>query len=200
MDAALWLRVSTGEQHTENQELDLRRLAHQRGIRVMSLYRLTDVSAFRGKQRPVLDAALEAAHRGEFQCLLVWALDRLSRESAVAPWQILQRFKDAGVDVISYTEPWVSTTGPSGELLTLIAGWFAHYESVRRGERIRAGLARRAAEGLPVGRKKGARDLRPRRRSGYVARYEDRPNKLSLDRRVAADVSAEIAPRRANKR
>ena len=36
------------------------------------------------------------------------------------------------------------------------AGWMAERESARRGERIKAGLARRQAEGKPVGRQPGA--------------------------------------------
>jgi hypothetical protein len=41
-----------------------------------------------------------------------------------------------------------------------------------RSEQVKAGLARRKAEGLPVGRRTGAKDARPRRKSGYLARWE----------------------------
>jgi len=48
----------------------------------------------------------------------------------------------------------------------------AKMESDRRSERIKAGLARRHAEGKPVRRQPGAADKKPRKRSGYVARWE----------------------------
>jgi len=53
-----------------------------------------------------------------------------------------------------------------------VMAWVARMESQRRSERVRAGLARRRAQGLPVGRQPGAKDTRPRKRSGYVARWE----------------------------
>jgi putative DNA-invertase from lambdoid prophage Rac len=45
-------------------------------------------------------------------------------------------------------------------------------ESRRRSERTKAGLDRRRRQGLPVGRQPGSADKKPRRRSGYVARWE----------------------------
>lgn len=57
-------------------------------------------------------------------------------------------------------------------MLVAFAGWMAQQESARRSERIRAGLARRRAEGKPVGRQAGAADKKLRKRSGYVARWE----------------------------
>ncbi len=53
------------------------------------------------------------------------------------------------------------------------AGWMALQESKRRSERIQAGLARRRAEGRPVGRQPGVKDRKPRKRSGYVAAWEE---------------------------
>jgi DNA invertase Pin-like site-specific DNA recombinase len=58
------------------------------------------------------------------------------------------------------------------ELLAAIMASMARMESQRRGERVRAGLARRKAAGLPVERQPGAKDKARRRRSGYVARWE----------------------------
>jgi DNA invertase Pin-like site-specific DNA recombinase len=58
------------------------------------------------------------------------------------------------------------------DILIAFAGWMAERESARRSERITAGLAKRKAEGKPVGRQPGSSDKKPRRRSGYVARWE----------------------------
>lgn len=73
---------------------------------------------------------------------------------------------------MSLTEPWASTDGPFADLLALLIGWFANFESLRRSERIKAGLERRKAQGGHVGRKAGAKDKGKRRRSGYYRRWE----------------------------
>lgn len=172
MNAALWLRVSTDDQHAANQAPALRRLARQHKARIVKVYQLDGASAFKGEHRELLDQALADAHRGEYQRLYVWSLDRLDRESAIGPFLLLRRFRQAGVDVVSQAEPWVAMDGPFADLIVLLVGWFANFESVRRSERTRAGLARRKAEGKPIGRQPGAVDKGKRRRSGYVARYE----------------------------
>lgn len=66
-----------------------------------------------------------------------------------------------------------STDGPFADLLALLVGWFANFESQRRSERIKAGLERRKAQGPHMGRKAGARDKGRRRRSGYYKRWEN---------------------------
>ena len=164
--------MSKSEQHPENQEAQLREWAVRRDLNIVRVFRLQGANAFKGEHRAVLDEAVAAAHRGEFQVLLVWALDRLDRESPTGPFEIMQRFKLAGCDVLSLTEPWAAMDGPFSDLMTLIVGWFANFESQRRSERIKAGLERRKAQGLPIGRQPGAKDRKKRKRSGYVARWE----------------------------
>jgi putative DNA-invertase from lambdoid prophage Rac len=85
----------------------------------------------------------------------------------------MRQFSDRGVAVWSLKESWTETSDPHvRELITAIMAWVARMESQCRSERTRAGLARRKAAGLPVGRQPGAKDTRPRKRSGYVARWE----------------------------
>jgi putative DNA-invertase from lambdoid prophage Rac len=74
--------------------------------------------------------------------------------------------------VVSVKESWLNGSPEVQDVLVAFAGWMAQQESSRRSERIRAGLARRKAEGKPVGRQAGSTDRKPRKRSGYVARWE----------------------------
>ncbi len=76
--AALYVRVSTREQTTKNQELELRRWADRLGFEVVCVYSETASGA--RSDRVALAAVLAAAHRREFDVLLIWSLDRLSRE------------------------------------------------------------------------------------------------------------------------
>jgi DNA invertase Pin-like site-specific DNA recombinase len=86
---ALYLRVSTDRQNCENQRPALEQLAAARGLEVVRVYE-EQVSAV-AKHRPEWEAVKAAAHRGEFQVLVVFALDRVDgflnpRESGVEKW------------------------------------------------------------------------------------------------------------------
>lgn len=169
--AALWLRVSTDEQHTENQRPLLEQMAKRRGFEVVRVYECA-LSAWTGKHQAVLDEAMLDAHRGEYETLFVWAIDRVSREGIEATFRTVRQFADRGVTIVSHEEPWLNGSSDVQELMLAISAWMARKESDRRSARIRAGLARRKAEGGHVGRKAGAKDVKKRKRSGYVARYE----------------------------
>ena len=171
--AALWLRVSSEDQTTANQEPELLALAAARGFEVAEVYRLEGESAWSGSggYRKALDGMLRDARRGRFAVLLVWALDRLSREGPLATLQLVDRLGRAGVQVVSLHEPWTEAGGELRELLLAITAWVARMESQRRSERTKAGLERARAEGKRIGRPPGARDGRKRRRSGYFRRW-----------------------------
>src|SRR5216683_6575976 len=157
--AAIWARVSTREQETENQLAKLREWAQQRGWPVEVEYVLQE-SAFNGKHRAQLAQALQDARVGRYQVLLVWALDRLSREGIEAMLSTMRQFRERGVRVLSLQESWTDGPPEMQELLTSFFAWIAQQESMRRGERIRAGLERRRRDGKPVGRQFGAVDKR----------------------------------------
>jgi DNA invertase Pin-like site-specific DNA recombinase len=101
------------------------------------------------------------------------ALDRLTRAGAEETLALLRRFRERGVTVLSVQEPWLNSSPDIADVLVAFHGWIAEQESRRRSERVRAGLARRKAEGKPLGRQVGATDKKPRKRSGYVARWEN---------------------------
>ena len=170
---AIWARVSGDDQEAANQLGELRSWAERRGFEVAAEYRLGSASAWTGKHRDTLCLALDDARLGRFDVLLVWALDRLSREGIEATLSAMRQFADRGVAVWSLRESWTETSDLDvRELITAIMAWVARMESQRRSERTLAGLARRKAEGLPVGRQPGAKDTRPRKRSGYLSRWE----------------------------
>ena len=173
--AAIWARVSTDDQDSGNQLAELRAWAERRGFTVVTEYVLNGTSAWNGKQRDALSAALADARVGKWDVLLCWSLDRLSREGVEVTLGWLRRFHEAGAPVWSLRESWTETADPHmAELLASIYAWMARQESQRRSERVKAGIARRKAAdpSFKPGRQAGARDRTPRRRSGYVARQE----------------------------
>jgi DNA invertase Pin-like site-specific DNA recombinase len=116
---------------------------------------------------------LEAAHKGEFSVLLVWKLDRIIRgEGAEGALRLIRQLRERGCILVSVTETWLTASPEVQDVPVAFAGWMAQMEPDKRSERIRAGLARRKADGKPVGRQAGARDKGQRKRSLYVAAWE----------------------------
>ena len=109
--------------------------------------------------------------RREYATVICWAIDRLTRQGVSETLQAVNGIGKAGGTLVSIQEPWIETAGELRELLLAVVGWVANFESKRRSERVKAGLERRKAAGLPVGRIPGARDRRPRKVSGYYVRH-----------------------------
>jgi len=86
---------------------------------------------------------LEGAHRRDFDVLLIWALDRLSRQGVAETLAYLTKLRAAGVAVRSQREDWLNTSEPLvGELLVSVFSWVAKQERARHSERTKAGLKR----------------------------------------------------------
>lgn len=166
--AVIYSRVSTEEQNTENQVDVLSTWAKDREFVLTGIYQEQE-SAWRSGHQRELSCLLDDARRRKFDTVLVWALDRLSREGPLAILTLVNRLKTCGVKVISYQESWTEAPGELGELLYALSGWVARMESQRRSERTRAGLARVKAQGKTLGRPPGSRDKRKRRKRRCLA-------------------------------
>ncbi len=168
--AVVYLRVSTDRQNTDNQLPVLGEYAASHSLHIIGTYQ-EEVTAWRNGHQIELKKLVFAASRRKFEVLLVWALDRLSREGPLAILQLVDKLRAYGVKVISYQEPWTEAPGEIGEVLYAIAGWVARMESERRSERIKSGLARRFRQGGHIGRKPGAKDRGTRSKLGYYLRH-----------------------------
>jgi DNA invertase Pin-like site-specific DNA recombinase len=137
--------------------------ATQRDFTVVKVYE-EEESAWKAGHQKMLAQLVEDARKNRFDAVLVWALDRLSREGALAILSLVNKLKIHGVKVISYQESWTEAPGELAEILYAIAGWVARMESQRRSERTKAGLARVVASGRKLGRPKGSKDKRKRKK------------------------------------
>ena len=137
--------------------------AKQRGYEVVSTYQEEESAWKAGHQKELANLVTDARRR-KFQAVLVWALDRLSREGALAILSLVQKLSACGVKVLSYQESWTEAPGELAELLYALTGWVARMESQRRSERTKAGLARVKAQGKRLGRPPGSKDKRRRKR------------------------------------
>ena len=147
--AALYLRVSTLDQHPETQLYDLRGLAAQRGFQIIQEY--TDKISGSKAKRPGLDRLMSDARRGRFDVVVVWAFDRMAR-SVRHLLDTLDELSHLGVEFISFREN-IDTGGPLGRALVVIIGAIAELERNLIIERVRAGMRRAKLEGRQIGRR-----------------------------------------------
>jgi DNA invertase Pin-like site-specific DNA recombinase len=146
--AALYVRVSTDRQETKNQLPDLQRLVAARGWEPV-LYEETEGGA---RRLPVLERLLADAKAGKVGVIVVWALDRLSRQGAGPVLNMVAELDRVGVALVSIREPWLDTSGPFRDVLVAFAATMAKLERARLVERTRAGIERARREGKKLGR------------------------------------------------
>jgi DNA invertase Pin-like site-specific DNA recombinase len=114
--AARLLRVSSRGQDEDNQDTPTADYITDRGMVSGPTYRLRGKSATKGQQVKAVRDAIAAAGRGEFDVLVIRAIDRLDRRGALAGWRLLGELLDADLTVLS-AEPseaflGTSTTAP----------------------------------------------------------------------------------------
>jgi len=147
--AALYMRVSTVDQHPETQLYDLQQMATQRGYEIVEQY--TDRISGAKARRPGLDGLLRDARRGRFDVVLVWASDRIAR-STKHFLEVLDELNRLNVEFVSFREQ-IDTGGPLGRAIVVIIGAIAELERSLIVERVRAGMRRAKLEGRHIGRK-----------------------------------------------
>lgn len=149
--AALYLRVSTGEQTTENQRLELEAVAKRAGWQVVEVYEDHAISGAKGRdKRPAFDQLLKDAARREFDVVAAWSVDRLGR-SLQDLVGFLDELHSLRVDLYLHQQG-IDTTTPTGKAMFQMCGVFAEFERAMIRERINAGLARAKANGKRLGR------------------------------------------------
>jgi DNA invertase Pin-like site-specific DNA recombinase len=146
--AALYVRVSTVDQHSENQLIELRRYADARNWTAVEYvdHGITGTK----DSRPALDRLVKDAKRRKFDVVVAWKLDRLGRNLKHLI-TLLDDLQALGVAFVSLGEG-IDATTPAGKLQMHILGAIAEFERGRIVERVRAGLARAKAQGKRLGR------------------------------------------------
>ena len=143
--AAIYLRVSTQDQTTSNQEHELRQAAERAGWQVARLYKDHGISGAKGRNgRPAFDALCRDATKRQFDVVMAWNVDRLGRslKDLVA---FLSELHALGIDLFLHQQG-LDTTTPAGKAMFQMLGVFAEFERSIIQERVRAGLQRAKRE------------------------------------------------------
>jgi DNA invertase Pin-like site-specific DNA recombinase len=148
---ALYARVSTGAQTTENQLLQLRAVAERHGWAIVDEFVDHGVSGSKGRQeRQQFDALLRGVARREFDMIAAWSVDRLGR-SLQDLLSFLLELQSKHVDLYLHQQA-LDTSTPMGKAMFQLCGVFAELERSIIQERVRAGLERARATGKALGR------------------------------------------------
>lgn len=148
---AIYTRVSTDKQTSENQLRELKAWAKRSGHQLATVYSDAGISGAKGRdKRPGFDAMLKAAVRREFDLLAVWSSDRLGR-SLQHLIEVLQTIRETGTGLYIHTQA-LDTTTPAGRAMFGMLAVFGEFEREMIVARVNAGLARAVAQGKRLGR------------------------------------------------
>ena len=148
MITAIYARVSTEDQTTDNQVFELEKVARRMGWEIGEVY--TDTISGAKSKRPELDRLMQKVIRKEVDIIMVWSVDRLGR-SLQHLTTLLSDIHSKGVDLYLHQQG-IDTTTPSGKMMFQMCGVFAEFERSMVQERVKAGLERARANGKRLGR------------------------------------------------
>src|SRR5919109_574320 len=147
---AIYARVSTHDQHAENQMIELRTYCAARDWTVAAEY-IDQGICGSTTSRPQLDAMMLAARRRKFDAIVCWKLDRMGRSLAHLI-QLLEEITGLGIGFISLGES-IDLSTSAGRLQLHLLAAFAQFERERIRERIHLGLDRARKQGKKLGRR-----------------------------------------------
>ena len=187
---AIYLRVSTSDQTTENQRRELQAVAERHGWKIVATFDDAGVSGAKGRdKRAGLDALLKGVARKEFDIVAAWSVDRLGR-SLQDLVGLLGEIHGKGLDLYLHQQG-IDTTTPAGKALFQMMGVFAEFERAMIQERVKSGLARARADGTQLGRPRVSAEteasIRAARRSGTGI------NKIARELGVGVSVVQRVA-------
>lgn len=162
---SLYIRVSTDKQEATNQLLQLREFVKKNDWEIQKEY--VDIISGKETSRPSFDNLFVDAHKKLFDVVLFWDLSRFSRSGALFTLQKLQELKGLGIEWISYQEPYIRSIGQFSDVIISLLSTVARIEREKISMRTKAGLERLKAQGKKLGRPKGKRDKKKRRRKYF---------------------------------
>lgn len=150
MRVAMYIRVSTDGQTTDNQRRELEQAVMLKGWTLAGIYEDAGISGAKGRdQRPAFDKLQHDALQGAFDVVAAWSVDRLGRSL-----RDLLSFL-AGLDVakvgLYLHKQAIDTTTPAGRMLFQMLGVIAEFERTLIVERVKAGQSRAKAAGKIIG-------------------------------------------------
>jgi len=165
MKIAIYCRVSKDEvssdgslQDSNNQLIPLKKYCESMNWQINENLIFIDRASGGSANRPEFQRMLGEVRQRHIDLILVWSLDRFSREGMSSTLSYIKQLKTYKTSLKSLQESWLDTQQEGiAELLLGIFSWVAAEEKRRISERTKAGLAKLKAQGFKLGRghKKG---------------------------------------------
>jgi DNA invertase Pin-like site-specific DNA recombinase len=152
---AIYTRVSTDEQKTDLQLMDLKEYVQKRGYETFNFYE--DIVSGAAKERKALDQLMDDAKKRKFDIVLVWKFDRFARSLKMLV-DGLALFQELGIDFISFKEN-IDTTTSMGKLIFNINSAYAEFERDIIRDRVIAGIKAKREKTDIWGRRNIASDV-----------------------------------------
>ena len=152
---ALYCRISTPDQHLENQLQELRQVAAMRKWPIVHAF--SDTASGATRERPGLDALMKEVRAGKVDVVATVRLDRLGR-SLSHLLRLLDELSQCGVAFIA-TAQGIDSTSDTGKLILSILGALSEYERSLILERVKAGIHAARARGVRFGRPRVGFDI-----------------------------------------
>ena len=187
MKIAIYSRVSTLDQHPENQTVALKEyVANHKDWELYEVYE--DKTSGAKESRPALDKMMQDARKHMFQHVVFWKVDRLGR-NAIHVQTLANEWRNLGID-FTITTLGIDTSTPIGKFLFGILSQFAEMERSLIIERTNLGLnrvkknlkdghkhiAKSGRSITQLGRPVGKKDSHPRAKGGYYKAWDKRKN------------------------
>ena len=148
---AIYARVSTDKQTTQNQIDALREVAERCGYHITQIFSEDGISGSKGREgRPALDQLMKSATQRKFDMVMCWSIDRLGR-SLQNLVEILNELQAIKIDLF-FLQQGMDTTTPSGRMIFSVFGAIGEFERNLIRERVIAGQKRAVANGVKMGR------------------------------------------------
>lgn len=157
MKVAIYVRVSTDKQESENQLIELREYCKSSDYQIFNEY--VDIISGKEDKRPNWDQLFLDAHRKKFDIVLFWDLSRFSRSGTLYTLQKLRELENLGIGYISYREPYLNTVGQFKDVVISILSTVAKIEREQISDRTKAGLKRAKLNGVILGRSSIPQDI-----------------------------------------
>lgn len=147
---AIYARVSTTEQAEEGYSIDeqlrlLREWCDRNGFAVYKEYADRGISGKNITARPALKQLINDAKQKEFDIVLVWKMNRISRD-ILDILKLVNVFEQNGINFKSYSENYETETA-QGKLQFHMMAAIAEFERANIAENVKMGMIARAKEG-----------------------------------------------------
>jgi len=186
MLTAIYVRVSTDKQEASNQLLELRIYASKCQDEIFHEY--IDIISGKEDRRPDYDKLFLDAHQRKFEKVLFWDLTRFSRSGTLFTLQKLKELENLSIIWESYKEQYFRSAGPFKDVVISIISTLAKIEREKISDRTKAGLARVKKSGKSLGRPKGSKDKKKRKKSGYYKRYENNISNKGVSNKIRKSI------------